>query len=221
MKKFLEILFWVLTDSLLIFSLTFLPSWFSIFCFIGAILFAPIEEWQNILKKLFKKPLRAIIIAICVAFIIAEFPITRVINGIYNVINPAPVSSNFQVYYGDSESYNENPTTSPNQIYSSESSDEQQNTTEEATTSIKDIETTPSSNNNEENQENTDVSSEITNTSKSIETDNIVTNGEYVFRTPSGKRYHFSETCGGKNSYEVSFDEAIDDGLTPCKKCVK
>lgn len=42
---------------------------------------------------------------------------------------------------------------------------------------------------------------------------------ETVYRTPSGKRYHLSSTCGGKNSYEVSLDSAIAAGLTPCQKC--
>lgn len=41
-----------------------------------------------------------------------------------------------------------------------------------------------------------------------------------VYRTPSGKRYHYISTCGGKNSYSVSLDEAKAAGLTPCQKCV-
>lgn len=40
-----------------------------------------------------------------------------------------------------------------------------------------------------------------------------------VYRTPSGKRYHYSSTCGGKNSYSVSLDTAVSSGLTPCSKC--
>ena len=40
-----------------------------------------------------------------------------------------------------------------------------------------------------------------------------------VYRTPSGKRYHFDAECGGKNSYEVSIDKAKNAGLTPCLKC--
>ena len=38
-----------------------------------------------------------------------------------------------------------------------------------------------------------------------------------VYRTPSGKKYHFISTCGGKNSYEISFDQI--GTLEPCKKC--
>ena len=40
-----------------------------------------------------------------------------------------------------------------------------------------------------------------------------------VYRTPSGKRYHYDADCGGENSYEVSLEDAESAGLTPCKKC--
>lgn len=40
-----------------------------------------------------------------------------------------------------------------------------------------------------------------------------------VYRTPKGKRYHFSATCGGKNSYPTTLDAARSAGLTPCSKC--
>ncbi len=43
--------------------------------------------------------------------------------------------------------------------------------------------------------------------------------GNAVYRTPSGTRYHLSLSCGGKNAYEVTLDEAVESGLTPCKKC--
>ncbi len=42
-----------------------------------------------------------------------------------------------------------------------------------------------------------------------------------VYRTPSGKKYHFDAECGGNNSFEVSIDEAKSAGLTPCSKCAK
>ena len=40
-----------------------------------------------------------------------------------------------------------------------------------------------------------------------------------VYRTPSGKRYHYDPACGGKNAYEVALEDALADDLTPCKKC--
>ena len=42
-----------------------------------------------------------------------------------------------------------------------------------------------------------------------------------VYRTPTGKRYHFDPDCGGKNSYSITLDSARSAGLTPCKKCAR
>lgn len=56
------------------------------------------------------------------------------------------------------------------------------------------------------------------NTSTEInETQSEVSRG--IYRTATGKRYHFDSECGGKNSYEVTLDEAVNAGLTPCQKC--
>lgn len=43
--------------------------------------------------------------------------------------------------------------------------------------------------------------------------------GSAIYRTPSGKRYHFDPDCGGKNSYQTTLQKAKSAGLTPCKKC--
>lgn len=40
-----------------------------------------------------------------------------------------------------------------------------------------------------------------------------------VYITPTGKRYHLSPDCAGKNKIESDLDEAASKGLTPCKKC--
>lgn len=42
-----------------------------------------------------------------------------------------------------------------------------------------------------------------------------------VYRTPLGKKYHLDAECGGKNSYSVTMEDALDAGLTPCSKCAK
>ena len=41
-----------------------------------------------------------------------------------------------------------------------------------------------------------------------------------IYAAPSGKRYHYNAQCPGKNSQEITCDEAEQRGLTPCKKCV-
>ncbi len=40
-----------------------------------------------------------------------------------------------------------------------------------------------------------------------------------IYRTPTGKKYHFDAECGGENSYEVTMKEALSAGLTACSKC--
>ena len=46
-------------------------------------------------------------------------------------------------------------------------------------------------------------------------------NSRTVYITPTGKRYHLSPTCGGKNSSATTLSHALSIGLTPCKKCAQ
>lgn len=245
MDKFKNIIFWILSDALLIFGITFFPSLFSVFCLILGILFIPIEEWQKILKKVFKKSIFAIIIAVCIAFIIAEFPIARFVTGINNIINPPPVSSNFKMYYEEPAkatstsqiTSSSNATTSTQPFSSKESSKNQSSYSPKASTSHKQFSSNKSStynnaassknyvsshyiteNNYENHQNNRSTTSKFSSNPTPNNNETINTG---VYRTPTGKRYHFSPTCGGKNSFEISFEDAINDGLTPCKKCVE
>lgn len=48
----------------------------------------------------------------------------------------------------------------------------------------------------------------------------VVETHEYVYRTKSGKKYHYENPCGNGTYYEVSFEEALSAGLEPCEKCV-
>lgn len=41
--------------------------------------------------------------------------------------------------------------------------------------------------------------------------------GRAVYRTPSGKKYHFDPDCGGKNSYRTTMGAVSH--LSPCSKC--
>ena len=47
----------------------------------------------------------------------------------------------------------------------------------------------------------------------------IIEEGEMVYRTPTGKRYHYNPECAGVNRIESTVDESTSLGLTPCKKC--
>ena len=42
-----------------------------------------------------------------------------------------------------------------------------------------------------------------------------------IYAAPSGKRYHNDPQCPGKNGCPITWEEAAQRGLTPCKKCVK
>lgn len=45
------------------------------------------------------------------------------------------------------------------------------------------------------------------------------TTGRTVYVTPTGKRYHYSASCAGKNATESTLEQAQNIGLTPCKNC--
>lgn len=40
-----------------------------------------------------------------------------------------------------------------------------------------------------------------------------------VYITPTGKRYHYSSSCAGKNATPTTLSDAESRGLTPCQKC--
>lgn len=42
-----------------------------------------------------------------------------------------------------------------------------------------------------------------------------------IYVTPTGKRYHYLESCAGKNAIETTLEKAISQGKTPCKTCVE
>lgn len=59
--------------------------------------------------------------------------------------------------------------------------------------------------------------------SESIESSSktALTDSTTVYITPSGKRYHISAKCAGKNASATKLEKAKNDGKTPCKKCLK
>lgn len=65
-----------------------------------------------------------------------------------------------------------------------------------------------------------DRSGESDLSSEALTTSNTENNRDTVYKTPTGKRYHFSYICGGENGIEITLEEAISLGLTPCQKCV-
>ena len=45
--------------------------------------------------------------------------------------------------------------------------------------------------------------------------------GMIVYYTRTGKRYHYSNSCGSGEMMSCTLEEALENGLTPCGKCVK
>lgn len=46
------------------------------------------------------------------------------------------------------------------------------------------------------------------------------TYGDIVYITPTGKKYHLSQSCAGKNAIAVGYDSAVQT-YEPCKKCAQ
>ena len=80
---------------------------------------------------------------------------------------------------------------------------------------------TQSSTSQKSNTSSQTTSSQQSTTSSSSQSNSNNTHGKAVYRTPSGKRYHFDPDCGGPNSYQTTLDAATSAGLTPCKKCAQ
>ena len=59
-----------------------------------------------------------------------------------------------------------------------------------------------------------------TTSSYSSTTDDTPSYSSTVYVTPTGKRYHYSSSCAGKNGRAVNINKATSSGYTACKKCV-
>ena len=50
--------------------------------------------------------------------------------------------------------------------------------------------------------------------------DSNIPDGQKVYRTKTGKKYHYDNTCNGANYFETTWEEIKKLGLEPCEKCV-
>lgn len=46
-------------------------------------------------------------------------------------------------------------------------------------------------------------------------------NSPTAYITPSGNRYHLSQSCAGENAIQTTIADASDKGYTPCAKCAQ
>ena len=81
--------------------------------------------------------------------------------------------------------------------------------------------TSTSSSTQSKSTKQTTSSSTTKQSSSGSSTSSSTQNSQTVYVTPTGKRYHLSPTCGGKNSTATTLSNAKSMGLTPCKKCAQ
>lgn len=46
------------------------------------------------------------------------------------------------------------------------------------------------------------------------------TDGQLVYVTSTGEKYHFSSSCAGANAITTTYDDALTYNYSPCSKCV-
>ena len=98
------------------------------------------------------------------------------------------------------------------------------NVLNETNASITNINTNEISTNKELKSNNSTSINTSTSTQKTTTQSTSATttdNSRTVYVTPTGKRYHYISTCGGKNSTASTLNKAKARGLTPCQKCAK
>lgn len=78
--------------------------------------------------------------------------------------------------------------------------------------------TTNTANSGKSSSSSTSSSSSKT-SSKTSSADTSSSQSRTVYITNTGKRYHYSSSCNGGKYYPSTLDEALRQGLTPCKKC--
>lgn len=81
--------------------------------------------------------------------------------------------------------------------------------------------TSTSSSTQSKSRKQTTSNSTTKQSSSGSSTSSSTQNSQTVYVTPTGKRYHLSPTCGGKNSTATTLSNAKSMGLTPCKKCAQ
>lgn len=90
-------------------------------------------------------------------------------------------------------------------------------TTTETTTTPTTITTTKKPSNNKSTKEN-NTSKKTTTTKKTATKPNKT--GKTVYITPTGRKYHYSKDCAGKNAMKRDLSE-VSNVYDPCKKCAQ
>lgn len=190
----------------------------SIFVLIAAVLMAPIKPIREALLKIKIKGFIAVILSVVIFFVGLSFsPISEIPDNLDDSIVSGQISdtsTTTTTTETTTEITTEESTTIP-ETTTKESTTEEEITTNKETTRKKAETTTKKTVTTTKKVETT--TKKVTTTKKETTTEDV---GPYVYRTPSGKRYHNDPECGGKNSYKVSLKDAKKSGLTACGTCI-
>lgn len=91
----------------------------------------------------------------------------------------------------------------------------------EAKASSSEIKTSASAGSKQSKSSNITSSKSKSTVSTKSKSNNTARTGNTVYVTPKGKKYHYLESCGGKNSTATSLEQAKAQGKEPCKKCAQ
>lgn len=93
-------------------------------------------------------------------------------------------------------------------------------TSTKTTTTTKTDTTTPSTSTETKTETPAPAPQQSTKTDTNAQASQPATQNERkVYRTKTGKRYHYDSHCNGGDYYEVTLSDAQNAGLTPCQKC--
>lgn len=93
-------------------------------------------------------------------------------------------------------------------------------TTEEITSSTTTTTTTTTIATTTSSRTTTTKKTTVKTTTKKASASSSNTSGVKVYKTPTGKKYHYNSHCNGGTYIETTLEEAKSLGLEPCKKCV-
>ncbi len=140
-----------------------------------------------------------------------------------DVAEPESTSADYVAEAVGSESESETETVTEEQTTAEETTAEE--TTQEQTTAEKNDESNRETCHNREKKTTTKAAAttqkKVT-TKKATATTKKADSAQSrtVYRTKTGKKYHYENPCGNGEYYAVSLDDAKAAGLQPCQKCV-
>lgn len=226
MKESKEKILWVLTIFLALSAFTFIPGISSSLFALLACAAAPVTQIQEVINKIItKKWLKNVIIVIIALAAIYTAPTNNTYNQQKNSIEPQATDTIAIVQSSQKPEPTEKPTPEPTEkptpkptatpTLAPTPTPTEKPTPTPKITPAPTIEPTP-----KPTPKPAQASSAQKQNTQNNEAAQTPTSAE-CYTTPTGKRYHFSAACAGKNATPSTIAKATSSGLTPCKKCAQ